>query len=105
MVVGFLGECWPGDSSWIDFFNEDAVDWYAGLFSYDTYRGTTSTLAGIWNDMNEPAVFDDETEKTISRDVVFYGNISHRDVHNMYGFTQVQTTIILNNKKILHFLF
>lgn len=39
--------------------------------------------------MNEPSVFDETIEKTFPKDLVHYGGIEHRDVHNIYGFTQV----------------
>lgn len=54
----YEGWCWSGSSSWIDFFNPAAWDWWTGLFKTETVKGrftwTESTKdTHIWNDMNE----------------------------------------------------
>lgn len=67
----------------------NASDYYASWYSYKKFNGSTPALAGIWNDMNEPAVFDDNTEKTMPFDVLHAGKIPHGDIHNIYGLTQV----------------
>jgi alpha 1,3-glucosidase len=79
----FDGWCWPGSSQWIDFYNPKARDWWASQFSYDKYIGSTKSLF-TWNDMNEPSVFSGP-EITIPKDVIHYGNVEHRNVHNLYG--------------------
>ena len=53
----FVGDCWPGKSSWIDFMNEKAREFWAEQFLTDNYRHTNENVY-IWNDMNEPAVFN-----------------------------------------------
>lgn len=50
-------ECWPGRSAFPDVDNPAARDWWAGLFSPSIYQNSTTNLY-IWNDMNEPTVFD-----------------------------------------------
>lgn len=85
----FEGDCWPGKSSYIDFLNPDAREYYGSFYNYSKFNYTTKTLAGIWNDMNEPSVFDDSTEKTMPGDIVHYGGASHRDIHNIYGLLHV----------------
>lgn len=77
------GWCWPGSSSWVDFFNPKAVEWHRSNFAYDKYQGTTNSLF-IWNDMNEPSVFSGP-EITMPKDNIHYGGWEHRDVHNIYG--------------------
>jgi alpha 1,3-glucosidase len=53
------GFCWSGSSSWIDFFNPNAWDWWKSLFQTRALPGgawswTESTEdVHIWNDMNE----------------------------------------------------
>ncbi|KAF9576907.1 hypothetical protein EC968_000032 [Mortierella alpina] len=79
----FDGWCWPGSSQWIDFYNPKARDWWASLFSYDRYKSSTKDLF-TWNDMNEPSVFSGP-EITIPKDVIHYGKVEHRNVHNLYG--------------------
>ncbi|ENN82337.1 hypothetical protein YQE_01288, partial [Dendroctonus ponderosae] len=87
----FVSVCWAGDVSWIDFLNPEARKYYAQLHLYENFP-STSTLGGYWNDMNEPALFDNTYERTIPSEAVQYGNVKHRDVHNMYGLHQVMTT-------------
>ncbi|KAG5886479.1 hypothetical protein JTB14_026739 [Gonioctena quinquepunctata] len=88
----YEADCWPGLSSWIDYMIPEASDFYASWFSYDKFNGSTETLAGIWNDMNEPAVFDDSTEKTLPFEVLHNGSVKHGDIHNIYGFMHVRST-------------
>ncbi|KAJ8921961.1 hypothetical protein NQ315_008595 [Exocentrus adspersus] len=85
-------DCWPGRSTWFDFLNPDARDYYASWFSYDKFEGTTETLAGIWNDMNEPAVFNGDYESSMPSECVHIGGVPHRDIHNIYGFLQTKAT-------------
>ncbi|CAG9840095.1 unnamed protein product [Diabrotica balteata] len=85
-------DCWPGASSWIDYLNPEAADYYSTWFSFEKFNGSTPTLAGIWNDMNEPAVFDDSTEKTMPWEVQHYGGVEHGDIHNIYGLLHVKST-------------
>ena len=37
--------------------NPDAVKWWATQFSLKNYKGSTPNLY-VWNDMNEPSVFN-----------------------------------------------
>uniref|UniRef100_A0A803TXF8 Glucosidase alpha, neutral C n=1 Tax=Anolis carolinensis TaxID=28377 RepID=A0A803TXF8_ANOCA len=86
----FEGICWPGSSSYLDFTNPKVRDWYAELFAFKTYKGSTEILFA-WNDMNEPSVFRG-AELTMQKDAVHYGNWEHREVHNLYGFYQQMAT-------------
>jgi len=54
----FFGDCWPGNSTWLDFLNPLAQDYWGSLFDYSTFKGS-NYLYSFWNDMNEPAVFND----------------------------------------------
>lgn len=84
------GWCWPGSSHWIDCFNPAAISWWKGLFSYDKFKGTFHNTF-IWNDMNEPSVFNGP-ESTMPKDNIHYDNWEHRDVHNVNGMTVVNAT-------------
>ncbi|KAF3791765.1 putative glucan 1-3-alpha-glucosidase [Nymphaea thermarum] len=53
----FDGWCWPGSSSYLDMLSPEIRDWWAEKFSLSNYRGSTPSLY-IWNDMNEPSVFN-----------------------------------------------
>ncbi|KIJ66056.1 glycoside hydrolase family 31 protein [Hydnomerulius pinastri MD-312] len=85
----YEGWCWPGSSSWIDFFNPASWDMWVSFFKTKSLDGqwawTESTEdVGIWNDMNEPSVFNGP-EISMPRDNVHYGGWEHRDVHNING--------------------
>ena len=47
----YIGEVWPGDTAFPDFVTEDGRAWWGELNAAHVQSG----LAGIWNDMNEPA--------------------------------------------------
>lgn len=81
----YEGWCWPGSSRWIDAFNPAAIKWWTTLFKYDKFKGTTKNVF-IWNDMNEPSVFNGP-ETTMPKDNIHHGNWEHRDVHNLNGMT------------------
>lgn len=91
----FQGQCWPGTSSYMDFLNPAAREYYGNMYSYDNFKNTTPTLAGIWNDMNEPSVFDNSLEMTLPADALHKGNVRHREIHNIYGFLHVSVTSVL----------
>lgn len=86
----FKGSCWPGESSYLDFSNPATRAWYSRCFSLSNYKGSTSSLF-VWNDMNEPSVFDGP-EQTMPKDAVHYGGWEHRELHNLYGFHQHMAT-------------
>lgn len=57
----YEGWCWSGSSSWTDFFNPGAWEWWKKLFKTQALESgwswTQSTDAvHIWNDMNEVGV-------------------------------------------------
>ncbi|XP_017768243.1 PREDICTED: neutral alpha-glucosidase AB [Nicrophorus vespilloides] len=87
----FEGWCWPGSSSYPDFFDPTVVDYYSNLYSLDKFKGSTENLY-IWNDMNEPSVFNGP-EITMGKDMVHYGNWEHRHVHNLYGLYYTMVTM------------
>ena len=79
----YEGWCWPGSSSWIDFLNPEARQFWCRLYAHDAYQGSTETLF-TWNDMNEPSVFNGP-EITMPKDNLHYQDVEHREVHNIYG--------------------
>lgn len=87
----FEGHCWPGQSVWVDFVNEAArAEWSKKIQKY-----ASQYQVHIWNDMNEPSVFD-SSEITLPKDAqhVFKGDqrINHKLVHNLYGALMHQAT-------------
>lgn len=85
----FVGKVWPGESAFPDFTLEKVRAWWGSL-----YRGLISDgVSGIWNDMNEPAVF--APSKTMSLDAIFddHGLSSpHAKIHNVYGLLMSRAT-------------
>lgn len=86
--------CWPGMSVWFDFLNTNAQNYWSSLFSYENFVGS-SHIYHVWNDMNEPSVFSDDSKtegKTLPTDtkhVRANGEVvEHREFHNAYGATQ-----------------
>ncbi|KAF4682488.1 hypothetical protein FOZ60_010464 [Perkinsus olseni] len=79
----FVGSCWPGNSKYPDFSDVKVRAIWSELFNFTQYKGSSEDLY-IWNDMNEPSVFDGP-EMTMPRDVVHHSNVEHRDLHNLYG--------------------
>lgn len=80
----FDGWCWPGSSSYLDVTNPEVRGWWAQQFTPDRYQGSTKHLY-IWNDMNEPSVFNGP-EITMKKDHLHFGDVEHRDIHNVFGY-------------------
>eukprot|EP00899_Mesostigma_viride_P016621 jgi/Mesvir1/24960/Mv16930-RA.1 len=80
----FDGWCWPGSSSYLDMVSPVIRSWWADKFSLEAYAGSTRHLH-IWNDMNEPSVFNGP-EITMPKDNLHAGGVEHRDVHNAFGY-------------------
>jgi alpha 1,3-glucosidase len=89
-VSDYEGHCWPGSSSWLDYLNPTVRKFYAGLFAFDKYEGSSESLY-TWIDMNEPSVFSGP-EITMDKDAIHYGGLQHGQVHNMYGLYQAMAT-------------
>ncbi|CAF4153328.1 unnamed protein product, partial [Rotaria magnacalcarata] len=86
----YEGSCWPGSSMWLDFFNPDISQWYSQRYLLENYKGSTENLF-LWNDMNEPSVFNGP-EITFPKDLVHHGGWEDREVHNLYGMLQHMST-------------
>nr|XP_043606304.1 alpha-glucosidase 2-like [Erigeron canadensis] len=89
----FVGEVWPGPCVFPDFTQEKARSWWANLVRDFVSKG----VDGIWNDMNEPAVFESMTktmpESNIHRgDAELGGHQNHSHYHNVYGMLMARST-------------
>ena len=85
------GKVWPGMCYFPDFTRAEVREWWAGL-----YKELIEEIgvAGVWNDMNEPAIFEVES-KTFPLDVLhdYDGHLtSHRKAHNIYGMQMARAT-------------
>jgi len=96
----FTAQVWPGDANFPDFYQPEVREWWGGLHQFYTDLG----VAGIWNDMNEPAGWH--------HDVVIFGLalksspvpwlemrhgtapdlVPHARLHNVYALLEAEAT-------------
>ncbi|KAI3974855.1 hypothetical protein MKX01_004966 [Papaver californicum] len=100
----FVGDVWPGACVFPDYTQERTRLWWASLVKDFAANG----VDGIWNDMNEPAVFETVTktmpESNIHRgDAELGGHQNHLHYHNVYGMLMARSTFegmkLANEKK------
>lgn len=87
----YHGHCWPGDSVWIDTLNPLAQSFWDSHFSNGTELLGYSSNTHLWNDMNEPSIFNGP-ETTAPKDLLHFDNYEHRSVHNIYGLSFHEAT-------------
>lgn len=85
--IPYVNEVWPGESVYPDFSTQEVRNWWAENQKIMLDHG----VAGIWNDMNEPASF----KGPLPEDVQF-GNdgkpTDHKEIHNVYGHLMSKAT-------------
>ncbi len=92
----YVGTVWPGPSVFPDFTQARTRVWWGTLFQDLIVK---DGVAGIWNDMNEPAVFD-VPGKTMPLDVLHRiegsgfatRTATHAEIHNVYGMENSRAT-------------
>lgn len=91
----YNGEVWPGMCAFPDYTMSKTREWWAGL--YKDFMATG--IDGVWNDMNEPAVFNTpDKSKTMPEtnihrgDADLGGTLPHAKYHNFYGTLMVKAT-------------
>ncbi len=82
------GKVWPGDCYFPDFTNPEVRSWWSGLYAEIMQQG----VGGVWNDMNEPAVFEMGTFPDDVRHHYDGLHVSHRMGHNVYGMQMARAT-------------
>ena len=78
---------WPGPAVYPSFFKKAVRTWWGNNLRFLLERG----IAGIWNDMNEPATF----AGAIPDNIVFPGDqkdYTHDEAHNIYGHYMAKAT-------------
>jgi alpha-glucosidase len=88
----FHGSVWPGPCVFPDFTRPETRTWWAGNYQPFLEQG----VDGVWNDMNEPSVFDSPTH-TMPEDTEHRGGGDlpagpHLLYHNAYGMLMVRAT-------------
>jgi alpha-glucosidase len=97
----FNGSVWAGESAFIDFTNPQARAWFGAKYQMFLEQ----SVAGFWNDMNEPSVFPAESEnpvplmnspyKTLPETAGHFGDGvagTHARFHNVYGMQMARAT-------------
>ncbi len=84
-----LGTVWPGLCHFPDYTSPKVRTWWASLFPPLMQEAGVS---GVWNDMNEPAVFETGTFPSDVRHDYDGHPCSHRKAHNVYGMQMARAT-------------
>ncbi len=81
----YVGQVWPGRTAFPDFSLPAARAWWGRLNAVHVASG----LAGVWNDMNEPATGD------IPEDAMGFGGgtVPHARFHNEYATLMAMGTV------------
>jgi alpha-glucosidase len=91
----YVGKVWPGPAVFPDFTRAQTRQWWGGLFKTFVDDG----VAGFWNDMNEPAVFDgpgktmpDNAQHRIDEPGFRNRTAPHLEIHNIFGMQNARGT-------------
>ena len=81
----YLGQVWPGNTAFPDFATEEGRAWWGELNAAHVRSG----IAGIWNDMNEPATGAfGPLRMRFDR-----GRVAHERLHNAYALLMAMGTV------------
>ncbi|PMQ01153.1 MAG: alpha-glucosidase [Dictyoglomus sp. NZ13-RE01] len=101
----YIGHVWPGECAFPDFVREEVRVWWGEKQKSLIEKG----VSGIWNDMNEPASFENASAfwgktqdpeeskyylKTFPQDVL-HGKgdrFTHDEIHNVYGLLMAKAS-------------
>jgi len=91
----YTGVVWPGPAVFPDFTQKSSRDWWGTLYSDFVSRG----VAGFWNDMNEPAIFEvasktmpDDVRHRIDEPGFAKRTANHLEIHNVFGMENSRGT-------------
>lgn len=88
----YNGKVWPGPCAFPDFTRPETRNWWSGL--YKNFMATG--VDGVWNDMNEPSVFDGPGVSMPENNWHRGGGDLQADVHlryhNVYGMLMVKAS-------------
>jgi alpha-glucosidase len=91
----YVGTVWPGPSVFPDFTQRKTREWWGTLYKNFVLEG----VAGFWNDMNEPSVFQtanltmpDDVQHRIDETGFRPRSASHLEIHNVYGMENSRAT-------------
>ena len=91
----YVGTVWPGPAVFPEFTRKVTRDWWGTLYQPFVHDG----VAGFWNDMNEPAVFNvptktmpDNVQHRIAEPGFLPRVANHLEIHNVYGMENSRAT-------------
>lgn len=91
----YIAPVWPGPSVFPDFTRASSRAWWGSLYKDFVEDG----IAGFWNDMDEPAIFDTPTKTMplgtlhrIEGDDFAARTATHAEIHNIYGMENSRAT-------------
>ena len=91
----YVGDVWPGKAVFPDFTQKASRDWWGTLYADFAGKG----IAGFWNDMNEPAIFNvasktmpDNLQHRIEEPGFNTRVATHLEVHNIFGMQNSRGT-------------
>ncbi len=92
----YTGVVWPGPAVFPDFTQARTRQWWGSLYKDFLADG----VAGFWNDMNEPAVFE-VPSKTMPLDTLHRidepgfakRTATHAEIHNVFGMENTRGTL------------
>ena len=88
----YNGEVWPGQVAFPDYTRPETQKWWASLYTDFMNLG----IDGVWNDMNEPAVFDGPGGSMPDNNIHRGGGDLPKDIHlryhNVYGLLMVRSS-------------
>jgi alpha-glucosidase len=91
----YVGQVWPGPSVFPDFTRPETRAWWGSLYHDFMAAG----VAGFWNDMNEPSIFETptktmplDTQHRIAEPGFAPRTAIHAEIHNVYGMLNSRAT-------------
>jgi alpha-glucosidase len=91
----YVGSVWPGKAVFPEFTQRKTQQWWGSLYTDFLKEG----VAGFWNDMNEPAIFNtptrtmpDDVQHRIEMPGFQTRTTDHREIHNVYGMLNSEGT-------------
>jgi alpha-glucosidase len=91
----YVGKVWPGPAVFPDFTQAQTREWWGSLYKGFVKDG----VAGFWNDMNEPAVFEspgktmpDDVQHRIDEPGFGKRTAPHLEIHNIFGMQNSRAT-------------
>src|SRR5450631_2231341 len=91
----YVAPVWPGPSVFPEFTRLETRAWWGSLYGDFVAAG----IAGFWNDMNEPSIFETptktmplDTQHRIAEPGFAPRTATHAEIHNVYGMLNSRAT-------------